>query len=63
MGGKANWETGIDVYILLYIRYTNNKDLLSRTGNSTKYSIKAYVGRESRKRVDICMCVSLAAQW
>ena len=56
-GGVMNWEFGIDIYTVLYIKYITNKDLYS-TGNSTEYSVMAYMGKES-KRVDICITDSL----
>ena len=31
--GEINQESGINRYILLYIKYINNKDLLYSTGN------------------------------
>ena len=33
--GGINWEIGIDIYTLLYIKYITNKNLLYSTGNST----------------------------
>ena len=50
-GGKEgiNWETGIDLYTLLYIRQITNKDLLYNTGNSSQYSVMAYMGKVSTK--------------
>ena len=47
--GGINWEFGINVYTLLYIKYIINKDLLYRTGNSTQYSVITYMGKESEK--------------
>ena len=44
-----NWEIGIDIYTLLYIKQITNKDLLCRTGNSTQYSVMTYMGKESKK--------------
>ena len=38
-GGGINWEFGIDIYILLYINYITNKDLLCSTGNYAEYSV------------------------
>ena len=35
-----------------------NKNLLYNTGNSTQYSVMACMGKESKKRVDICMCLT-----
>ena len=49
MGGGINWEIGIDVYTLLYIKQLTNKDLPYSTGNSTQYSIMTYMGKESKK--------------
>ena len=34
-GKGINWEVGIDIYILLYIKQVAKKDLLYSTGNST----------------------------
>ena len=44
-----NWEIGIDIYTLLYIKQITNKNLLYSTGDSTQYSIMAYMGKESKK--------------
>ena len=33
-----------------------NKDLLYSTENSTQYSVMAYMGKESKKRVHVCVC-------
>ena len=48
-GGGINWETGIDIYTLLYIKQITNKDLMYNTGNSTQYSVMTYMGKESKK--------------
>ena len=48
-GGEVNWEIGIDIYTLLYIKQITNKNLLYITGNSTQYSVMTYVGIESKK--------------
>ena len=47
-GVGINWEFGIDIYILLYIKQINRKNLLHSTGNSTQYSVMAYMGKESK---------------
>ena len=47
--GRTNWEIGIDVYTLLYIKQITNKDLLYSTGNSTQQSVMTYMGKESKK--------------
>ena len=47
--GGINWKTGIDIYTLLYIKEITTKDLLYSTGNSTQYSVIAYMGKEYKK--------------
>ena len=46
--GGINWETGIDIYTLLYIKETANKDLLCSIRNSSQYCIIIYIGKESK---------------
>ena len=48
-GGRINWEIGIDIYTLLYIKQITSKDLLYSRGNSTQYAVMAYMGKESKK--------------
>jgi len=48
LGGRINWETAIDVYTLPNITQLV-KDFLYSTGNSTQYSVMAYLGKESKK--------------
>ena len=38
-GGGIDWEFGIDMYTLLYLKQITNKDLLYSTGNSAQYSV------------------------
>ena len=47
---RINWETGIGTYTLLYIKEITNKDLLYSTGNSTRYYVMTYMGKESTKQ-------------
>ena len=47
MVGGINWEFGINIYTLLYIKEINNKDLLYSTGNYIQYLVIAYNGKES----------------
>ena len=56
VGGGINLEFGINRYTLLYIKQIINKDLLYNIGNSTQYSIKTYMGKESKKEW-IYVCV------
>ena len=52
--GRINWKVGIDIFTLLYIKQIANKNLLYSTGNSTQYSVMAYMGKESEKeRIDV----------
>ena len=43
----VNWEIGIDMYTLLYIKLFTKKDLLYSTENYTQYSLMAYMGKEA----------------
>ena len=36
-----------------------SKDLQYSTGNSTQYSVTACIRKESKKRVDICICIMI----
>ena len=52
-GVIKSW-TGLTVtftfsYTLLYIKQITNKNLLYSIGNSTQYSVMAYIGEESLK--------------
>ena len=38
-GGGINWEFGINIYTLLYVKQINNKDLLYNTGNYIQHPI------------------------
>ena len=38
-GTGKDWEFGIDMYTLLYLKQITNKDLLYSTGNSIEYSV------------------------
>ena len=60
-GGRAgagiNWEIVIDIYRQLHIKGITNKDLLYSTGNSTQYSVMAYMGKESKKEyITVSLC-------
>ena len=56
VGEGINWEIGIDIYTLLYIKQITNTDPLYSTGNSSQYSVMTYRGKESKK-VNICICI------
>ena len=50
-GEGINWEIGTDLYTLLYIKQISiDKDLLYSTGNSTQWSVLAYMEKESYKK-------------
>ena len=44
-GGGIDWEFGIDMYTLLYLKQITNKDLLYSTGNSAQYSVITQMGK------------------
>ena len=48
-GGGINWEIGIDIYTLWYIKQVTNKELLYGTGNSSQCSVMTCMGKESKK--------------
>ena len=51
-GGKErgiNWEIGINIYTILYVKQIINKDLVYRTGNSAQCSVVNSMRKESRK--------------
>ena len=54
--GGINWETGTDIYMLLYVKQITYKDLLYGTGNSTQYSAMTYMGKKSERE---WICVQL----
>ena len=56
--GGINWEMGTDIHTTLYIKQITNKDIPRNTGNTTQYSIMVYRGKESKKRVDTCVCTT-----
>ena len=37
--GGIDWEYGIDMHILLYLKCTTNKDLLYSTKNTAQYYV------------------------
>ena len=48
-GGGVNWEIGIDIDTLLYLKQLTNKDLLYSTGNSAQYSVITKIGKNFEK--------------
>ena len=44
---RVNWEVGLDIHTLIYIKYIANKNLPYSTGNHTQYSVIGYKGKES----------------
>ena len=51
-----NWEIGIEVYILLYIKQITNKNLPYSAVNSAQYIVIAYLGIKSKKKRE-CMYI------
>ena len=51
-------EVGIDIYILLYMEWMCEKDLLYSTGKSIQYSVVTQMGKESEKEwIYVCVCI------
>ena len=48
-------EFGINMYMLLYLKWITNKVLLYSTGNSAQRYMAAWMGGEFRGRMDTCM--------
>ena len=48
-GKGIDWEFGIDMYTLLYLKQVTNKDLLYSTGNCAQYSVITKMGKEFEK--------------
>ena len=46
-----NWETGIDVLMLLCLKSIIPENRPYSTGNSTQGSVVTYTGRKSKKEV------------
>ena len=57
MGEGLNCEFGISILTLLYVKLISYNDLLYSTGKS-QYSVVAYMGMESEKKMHICICVT-----
>ena len=46
MMGERDREFGMDMYTLLYLKWTTNKDLLYNTWNSAQCYVAAWMGGE-----------------
>ena len=49
-GGVMNWETGIDIYTLICIKWTTNKNLLYKKIN------KIQKFKQNKKKESACQC-------
>ena len=47
--GGMNWETGVDIHMLLDMKQITSKDLLYSTGNSTWCSVATWMGGKSKR--------------
>ena len=48
--GYQRWgRDKLDIYIVLYINYIINKNLLYSTGDSSQYSVMTCTGKEAKK--------------
>ena len=46
MGERIDWEFGMDMYTLLYLKWITNKDLLCSSRNSAQCYVAAWMGGE-----------------
>ena len=53
--GGINWEIGINIDILLYIKQITNKDQCIAQG--TQYFIMAYMGKDLKKSAYMCIYI------
>ena len=51
--GKMDWELGISIYTLLYIKWVINRDLLYSPGNFARQSVIIYREKNLKKNVYI----------
>ena len=59
VGGGMDWEVGIGIYTLLYIKFIGNKDPPYSSGKSIPYCKIAYMGNEKNGHICICTANSL----
>ena len=50
---------GMDMYILLYLKWITNKDLLSGTGNSAQCYVAAWIRGEFGEQIHVYVWQSL----
>ena len=48
-GAGINWEIGMNIYTLLYLKQITNRNLLYSMGNSTEYSLTIYQEQNLKK--------------
>ena len=53
--GKVR-EFGMDIYIVLYLKWITNKDLLYSTGNSAQCYVAAWIGGSLQENGYMYMC-------
>ena len=49
-GIGRNWEAGVDIHTVLYMKLVTGQNLLYSTRNPTQYSVKTYMGKESKNK-------------
>ena len=47
--GGMNWEVGIVICTLLYVKWIITRDVLCSTGNYAQYSVITCIGKESER--------------
>ena len=54
VGGRMEWEVGVNRYKLLYIEWMNNKVLLYSTENYIQFPMINHNGNDYKKRMYRC---------
>ena len=57
-GDEMNWEIGINIYTLLYIKQITNENLLYSTRELYSMLCGDLNGKEIQKRGDICILIA-----
>ena len=57
-GEGTVWESGMDMYTLLYLKWITKKDLLYSTGNSAQCYVAAWMGGKFWGEWIPCICVT-----
>ena len=57
LGEGIVWEFGMDMYMLLYLKWITKEDLQCSTGSSAQCNVAAWMGAGFWGRMDTCICM------